>query len=320
MPKFEKPKFTADQVKEIMEIVMRKEEEIPDDALGCKEIKDWLRTTNLEQYLEGKSFEQLIIQQEQFYQKFYGQDFKIDRNRLFIEKERLPLIKHGLEKGAVNYALITATPEKLSKQEQEQTEAEYMHHKLLKPLEKKGIKIWEETGTERWTELTLAEWLKRVLPVELNDFNLSNLEANWKKELARVIDKNKQAPKQQANKLRITFINNNQDLEKDQILINQDNQETTAEGKYSFIEMIKNKVKALTPEQWIILASQLYQKDKTYLTLQNWDWLMAIIDHRDKAPDPKVSAANAYSGSAGVRLYSNDAPLGNDLRRWRVAL
>jgi Fe-S cluster assembly scaffold protein SufB len=292
--------------------------EIPDNAIGIDEFKDWLIENNLEQYL---NIDEQITTQEARYQQFYGEEYQINRNRLFIEKERLPLIKHGLEKQSVNYALITATPEELTEEEQQQTEAEYVYHKLIEPLEKQGMKIWDKDGAARWTKLTVSEWLKRVMPVKLSDFKVTNLTNDkWQQELIRVIDKKKQPEKQQPNKLQITFTNSMKDMPNDQILINQDNQETTVEGKYSFNEMIKNKIKVLTPEQWMILASQLYAKDKTEISKNTWDWLMAIVDHRDKEATPKVSAVGADSYSGGLNLFSVSANYDYGNGRWRVAL
>ena len=281
--------------------------EIPDNSISMEEFKQWLIDNQLDASID---IEQQIQQQELFYQQMYGDTFQIDRNKLFIEKERLPLIKHGLKTQAVNYALITATPEELTEEEQQQTEAEYVYHKLIEPLKQQGMKIWAEQGTERWTGLTLDEWLKRVQTVSIDDFNAKELtDKTWEKELTRVIDKKDKPTKQQENKLQITFTDNRQDVPE--------------QKEHSFNEMIKNKVKVLNPEQWMILASQLYNKDKTEISRNTWDWLMAIIDHRGKTKDkndPKVSAVSARSDSDGLSLYSNDARSAHDYRRWRVAL
>jgi hypothetical protein len=70
----------------------------------------------------------------------------------------------------------------------------------------------------------------------------------------------------------------------------------------------------------MILASQLYAKDKTEISKNTWDWLMAIVDHRDKEATPKVSAVFASSYSVGLSLDSSHALYDNDRGRWRVAL
>lgn len=281
--------------------------EIPDDAISIEEFKDWL-------IQEGLTFdiEQQIQQQETYYQQMYGEDYQIDRNKLFIEKNRLPSIKHGLEQQIVNYALITATPEELTEEEQQQTEAEYVYHKLIEPLKPKlpgqqGMKIWAEQGTERWTKLTLEEWLKRVQTVAIEDFNPTKLtDEDWEKELTRVINKKGEPQKQQPNKLNIIFTDNRQDVPQ--------------QPKHSFNDMIKSKTKVLNPEQWMILASQLYQNNKTEISKNTYDWLMAVVDHRDKEATPKISAVRADSDSDGLDLDASNAHLGHDAGRWRVAL
>jgi hypothetical protein len=276
--------------------------EIPDNAIGIDEFKDWLIQEDL-----TFDIEQQIQQQETYYQQFYGEDYQIDRNKLFIEKDRLPSIKHGIETQTVNYALITATPEELTEQEQQQTEAEYVYHKLIEPLKQQGLKIWAEAGIERWTKLTLEEWLKRVQTVAIEDFDLTKLtNDDWEQELTKVIDRKGEPQRQQPNKLDIIFTDNRQDVPE--------------QPEHSFNDMIKSKTKALNPEQWMILASQLYQKDKTEISKNTWDWLMAIVDHRDKTATPKVSAVLALSVSVGLRLDSSYAPPDGSPWRWRVAL
>lgn len=280
-------------------------------------LQEWLKDNNLEKHLKGGSLEALINRQEKFYQQSYGPGFKIDRSTIKIESNRLDSIKKGLENGSVNYPLLTFIPKKLTTAEAKMTQAEFAYHKLLQPLKAKGLKIWAETGIDRWTKLTLPEVLQGYIPVELEDFDAKALEADWKKEIARVIAKKKAAPKIEPGKAELTFTDGRQDIPEEQQIINQSGEETA--NKLSFIEMIKNQVRVLTPEKWIALAAQTYQQDKTYLSRNTWDWTMAILKNKDGVKPP-VSAAYAGSVDGGVHLNFDDADSSALLRRWRSAL
>jgi len=289
------------------------------EYLSYNGFSSWLKTEKtsdgqpLESKLEDGSLEALIIRQEKFYQNRYGNDFELDLTKIKIDKSRLEAIKKGLENGAVNYPLIIATPETI---DSNQTEAEFAYHNLLEPLKKDKLKIWAETGTARWTGLTLDETLEGYLPFEFADFNVADLIANWQTEIQRIIDIKKQAPKVQANQISLVMTDSRQNIPQDQKLINQQGEEV--ENKFSFIEMIKAQVKALTPQEWITLAGQTYAQDKTYLSQGTYDWQMAVLAHTEK--NTPVSAASAYSNAAEVRLDSADAGVAGDAGRWRCSL
>jgi len=287
------------------------------ERINFNDLEKFLKTNNLEKHLAGGSFEALIKKQETFYQKMYGRDFTINRSDIFIETLRLKNIKKGLENGCVNYPLLTVIPEKLSSKEKDYTEAELAYDKLLSP--QKGLKIWAEEGTDRWTGLTLKECLQGYIPVDIEDFKVKELEADWVKEIQRVIEFKKQAHRVKPGEIKLIFTDNRQDVPADQKLINQDGQKVNNEK--SFIEMIKNKVKVLNPDQWITLAAQKYHNDKEYLSRNTWDWTMAVLDHKGKKTDPPCSAAFARSDDGGVGLNSGRAGDGDGgIRRWRLAL
>lgn len=301
------------------------------DSLNYAEFCQWFKDNDLEKYLDQASFEKQIETQEQYYRQrqFYGHDFKIDRNALFIEKERLERIKHGLEVKCINYALIITTPEELTDEEQQQTEAEYVYHKLLEPLKEQGLKIWMEKGAfveggePRWKRhgLTLDEWLKRVLPVEPDNFDAIALEKDWENEFQRLINQSPKPAKQKSKKLEVIFIDNRQNVPRNQTVINQNNQEISIPDKQrSFLAMIKNKINILTPEQWIVRASQLYQKDKVDLAGGTWDWLGAIIDYQDQHCAPSVFAASTKFGIAFLGLDSKVPEISDAYSRWRLGL
>ncbi|NCQ16563.1 hypothetical protein GW814_02865, partial [Candidatus Falkowbacteria bacterium] len=120
----------------------------------------------------------------------------------------------------------------------------------------------------------MDETLEGYLPFEFADFNVADLIANWQTEIQRIIDIKKQAPKVQANQISLVMTDSRQNIPQDQKLINQQGEEV--ENKFSFIEMIKAQVKALTPQEWITLAGQTYAQDKTYLSQGTYDWQMAV--------------------------------------------
>jgi hypothetical protein len=263
-------------------------------------LQSWLKKNDLEKHLDGGSLEKLMQSQEKYYQKMYGPDFKIDYSKINIEKDRLPNIKKALESGCANYPLLIATPEKLTAEEKEMTEAELAYVKLIEPLEKDGLKIWDKEGKYRWAKLSIKECLKGYIPVKVTDFNVKDLEADWTKEFQRIIALKKSAPKAKESQIQLIFTDNRQDIPKEQKTIN--TKGALVENKYSFIEIIKAEVEVLTPQQWLILTSQTYTKDKTYLSRNAWDWIMAILDHKDGDTDMPVSVAFVRSDSPGVRL------------------
>lgn len=289
-------------------------------SLNFNQLKKWLRQNNLERFLPG-GLEGQIAGQEKFYQNFYGKNFRLNRNKIFIKAERLPAIKLGMETGALNYGLVVATPSVLTEEEQKWTEAEFAYHRLLVPQKKDGkdgLKIWAETGTDRWSNLTLTEVLAGYIPVTPEDFNFVNLKEDWKKEIQRVIGVKGPAPKQTAGKVELIFTDSRQDVPANQALIN-------AKGDiinniHSFVDAITNSVRFLTPEQEIVLAAQYYFRDKTYLSPNTWDWESAVLDHKGKKNDPHVSAASADSNGGGFSLNSGNADGSDSDYRLRSAL
>ncbi len=320
------------KMKEIKEAIKELEAQLTEITLS--QLSLWLKEENLESKLEGGSLEALITSQEQFYQKMYGPDFKIDRTQIKIDKSRLKAIKKGLETGAVNYPLIIATPETLTEEELAQTEAQFAYHKLLEPLKKQGLKIWSETSTAKWARLTLEQVLEGYLPVELSDFNQIPdqagkipLEQDWVKEIQRIIELKQSVPKVQPQQIKIIFTDSRQDVPEDQKPINHSgavlsDEEFNQIKKFrKFAEMIKAQVNVLTPQEWITLAAQLYAKDKIYLSIDTWEWLMAILKNKEGTHFP-VSAAsvNSLDVRNGVDLRSNTAFDGNGGGRWRISL
>jgi hypothetical protein len=279
-------------------------------------LQRWFKNNNLEKHLDGGSLEKLMQSQEKYYQKMYGADFKIDYSKIKIERDRLPNIKKALEAGCANYPQLIATPEKLTNEEKEMTEAEFNYTRGIKMLEKEGLKIWDKEGNNRWTNLSIMECLKGYIPVKVSDFNTKDLEADWIKEIQRVIALKKSAPKVKEGQIELSFIDNRQDIPQKQKIINTKGE--LVENKYSFIEMVKSEVEVVSPNKWLTQAFQNYLKDKIYLSLNTWDWMMAVLDHKGKKTDPPVSAAIAFSDSSGVNLDSYHASYDFGDYRWRA--
>jgi len=292
------------------------------ESLSFLELENWLKANDLEKHIEGGSLEAQITAQEKFYQARYGPGFKIDRSQIGVEKSRLENIKKGLENGAVDYALLTVVPEEenLAEDEKQMTEAAFFYHKLMKA---QGMKIWEETGTERWTKLTLDQVLKGYIPVEIADFENEEVsEKNWIEKFMEIINKKEQTPEIKPGQIQLTFTNSEQDVNPDKKLISQDGHEVDfpkKAEKLTFIEMIKSKVRVLTPGQWIALAGQKYAEDNTYLSRNTWDWMMAILKNKE-GTNPPASAAIAISLDGGVFLNSDGASDEGSDDRWRLSL
>lgn len=288
-------------------------------ALNYATFLKWLSDNKTERHLIGGSFEKQIKWQEVFYQKFYGKNFQIDRKKILVDARRLPAIKKALEVGCVNYAMIKVVPENISEKETQMTGAEFAFERFAKPLKKDGFRIWEETGTERWTGFTLAELLKRCNPAEPEEFDAEALKKDWIAEEIRVIDKKGPAPKVKPGEVEIIFTNNLPNIPSDQKIVNKDGEVVSPDDR-SDISAIANKVRVLSHEEGIILASQLYAKDKIYLAPNTWEWRRDVIDHRDKKTMPPVSAASANSNDDELYLGSSNADNSDDYVRLRVRL
>ena len=281
-------------------------------ALNFEQLKSWWKEKGLDKFF---NLEKQIDEQEKYWQKIYGADFKIDRSEITKDANLLKAIEKGLETGCVNGIVVNATPEKLSEEEAGMTEAQYAFHKLI---EKSGMDIWAKTGTDRWTKLELKELLKRYLPVECSDFNVEDLEKDWVAEFKRVISAKGAVPKQKAGKIELIFTDLRQDIPADQELVNLDGK--VVENPYSFIGAVSNKINFTTPEEEMIIAGQMYAKDKNYISPKYWERMMAIVDHSDKKTNPPVSAAHAHSRVDGLVLYSSNASYSHDSDRLRVRL
>ena len=280
--------------------------ELP-EVLNFEQIKDWLKEKGIDFDLE-----KAVDGQEKFWQKIYGSDFKIDRSKIIKEKKFLKAIEKGFEVGCFNGIGIVATSE-LSEEEAQMTAFQQAFHKLL---ESGGMNIWKKTGTERWTKLELEELMKRALPVECSDFNIDNLNKDYVKEFIRIIKEKGPTPKQKSNKVEFFFTDTRQDIPKNQKLVNMDGE--VVENPHSFVGAIANKISFTNPEEQIVLARQMYEKDKSYISEEFWEWLMAIVDHSDKNTKPPVSSVSANSNGGELILYSYNADSSDGNNRFRA--
>lgn len=281
-------------------------------------LSDWLKKNNLNSKLLGGLGSQ-IAEQEKFYQQFYGEDFRIDRKKIFVDVRRLPAIKAGLEAGSLNFAMIKVTPDVLTETETRMTEAEFFYYTILKGIKKDGFKIWAEKGNDRWTNLELDELLRRCNPTEPEKFDIEAFNADWLKEIIRVIESEIQVPKVTASMVEIIFTSNSVNIPSNQTIINKDGKIVILDNR-SYISAIAKKVRVFSHVEGIILASQIFAKDKTYLTPNTWEWRRDLIDHRDRRTNPFASVAYAYSGGREFYLDSRFADHSHDYGRLRLAL
>ncbi len=287
-------------------------------SLNYAALLKWFQANNLERYLQTGSLEKQIKAQENFYQRFYSKEFRIQRKKIFVDSRRLPAIKAGLEAGCINQAIIKATPDVLTEAEAQMTGAEFFYERLAKPLKKDGFKIWAETGTDRWTKLTLVELLQRCNPTEPEEFS-ETFQEDWVTDEMRVIGEKNGPSKITACAVEIVFTSNEADIPRDQKIVNK-NGEMVELANRSYVSAITKKVRVVSHEEGIILACQLYAKDKTYLALNTWEWRRDVVDHRDKSAKPSVSVASADSDGSEFSLYSDGADNSYGGSRLRLAL
>lgn len=291
--------------------------EIFNQILDYDEVVSWLRENDLEKFLGG--LESQIAKQEKFYQRFYGEDFRIDHSKIFVEARRLPAIKAGLENGCLNYAMIKATPDKLTEVEVRMTGAEFFFERIIKPLKKDGFKVWAEVGTDRWTKLTLGELLQRCNPVEPDEIKGRSFKKNWVAERLRVLKKKGEAPKVMAGMVEIVFTSNAVDISVDQKIVNKNGELADLDDR-SYISAVAENVRVLSHEEGIILEGQLYSDSKSRLAPNIWEWRRDLIIHQDKSVSPDVSVAYAYSGDDEFCLDSYRAGNSDGDYRLRLSL
>ncbi len=287
-------------------------------ALGYAAFLKWLQDNKLERHLVGGGLEKQITQQETFYQKFYGKKFKIDRKKIFVDPSRLPAIKAGLEAGCINCVLVKATPNTLTETEAQMTEAEFFFERLTHQIN--GFKIWAETGTDRWTKLTLAELLHRCNPAEPEELDAEAFKKDWEAEEMRLIALKGSVPKVQAGMVEIIFTSSAADIPHDQTIVNKDGEIVKPDSR-SYISAIVNKVRVISHAEGIILASQMYTKNKTYVAPNTWEWRRDLVKHDDKKGiNTPCSVAGADSGGSEFALDSSDADDSSGDSRLRLAL
>jgi len=288
-------------------------------ALSYGELLKWFQDNKLERFLSTGSLEKSIKEQELFYQKFYGEEFRIDRKKIFVDASRLPAIKAGLEVSSIKYAEIKATPDVLSEAEMRMTEAEFFFERIIKPL-KEDFKIWaEKKGTDRWTNLRLAELLNRCNPTEPEEFDAEAFKTDWAKEIIRIIERKGAPSRVTAGTMEIIFTSNLVNIPSDQVIVNKDGEIVTPDNR-SYISAIAKNVRILSQAEGIILESQLFCKDKVYLAPNTWEWRRDLVDHRDKKTSPDASVAHAYSNDREFCLRSSNADRSYDDDRLRFAL
>ena len=274
----------------------------------------WFKESHLEKHLIGGSLEKQVKDWEIFYQKFYGEDFRLNRKKIFIEARRLPAIKVGLEIGAVNSVQIETTLKVLIGEELGMTEAEFFFHRILEPT---GIDIWAKTGRGRWTGKTLDEVLTGYIPVVLEDFNLVALKKDWARECWRVVERKEPTPTVVPGIVRLNFVNGRRDIPSSRKYISQTG-EVVKVRDCSFIEAVEKNIRLVTPVQEILLAAKMFSDSGEYLARDTCEFNLALLRHKEKTLN--VSVADAASRGGGFSLDSDRAAHYYGGRRFRISL
>lgn len=282
--------------------------------LNGEEVTKWFQENGLESFELPKK----IAEQEKYWQSVYGPDFRFDLTKIHRSVESLEIVKKAIEAGCARTVIFKARQEKLSEEDSQTTGAESVFRKCAEPLEKKGFKIWEKTGKERWTQLEHREFLQRCNPTDPEEFNAKALQEDWVAEEIRVIDRKGAPAKIKAGELEMIFTDDRADIPRDQKIVNKRGEAVTPDN-YSYISAVINNVRLLSTEEGIILASQLYAKDKTYLASSTWERRRDVVDHRDKKTNPPVSVARARSYGSEFNLGSDSADDSDSSDRWRAA-
>lgn len=299
-------------------------------VLNYKGLIRWLKYAkgedgkSLESKLEGGSFEKHIKYQEEFYQKTYGPDFKLDIDNIVVDKSRLKAIKKGLENRFANYPLIVVTPDVLDEKETKITEAEFVYRKFLYPFEfnmnfEEGFVVLVEGNQED----NRAEFFKNCSNIDLKA--LLGGPDNYAKELKRALEESPALVK--PKKIELVFTDSRSQIPAEQSAVNSLGAEVRRE-KGNFWDMTYNEVTALTPEQWMILAAQVYVKDKTILSKDQNNWLSAVRKDKRSATWAEFRRPFIFAGfheTAGETVsdlyFDSEESRGRpDEIRWRSAL
>lgn len=285
--------------------------------ISIDEFIGWLQENNLEDYLEGGSFEKLMAQQESFYQEYYGHNFELLKEDFEISRRNLPAIKKGLENGCLNYPffyVFKTYPMRLI------TDAEAEN--VRKNFSNCRLKL-RRADDANMTGYNSDEMLRKYLPVDLADFNAEELARFWEGEISRICQRQKPEMPVKSKK-QLIFTDFRESIPADQPAINIAGDIIRTKDK-SFINMIRNNVDALTPAQWLMLAYQKYSS--TGGILGNHDgggdpceWMMAVIKHRPDKEHPPVSVAMALPSSFDVWFDVSHAHAGDPALRWRSAI
>lgn len=279
--------------------------------LNYQVLLQWFQENNLK---IGGSLEKEIKAWEIFYQKFYGEKFCLNRKKIIVDARRLPAIKSGLEIGAVNSVLIEVTPVRMKEEEQNWTEAQYFFRRILEPT---GINIWAQNVCDRWTEKTLDEILAGYIPVLPEDFDLTALKENWIKECNKVAQRKGPPPKIVPGMIRISFVDNRQDIPAGQKYVSQAGEIVDTQD-CSFVSAIENNIRLVTPAQEILLAAKIFFDSGEYLAKNTWEYNSALLKHKEK--DPGVSVAAADSFGVEFKLGSSLAGYSDSYSCFRLSL
>lgn len=290
----------------------------PVEALSFKKLLSWLQANDLDSKLLG-GLEKQVADQERFYKKFYGSDFKIDREKIFIEGNRLPAIKAGLMSGCINYGEIIATPNIIEfGEESKMTDAEFFMHRLMKPQKNDGLNIWAENSNERPSGLTLSQFLAKYHPLNPQEVDLLAFKRDCVGEMARVFAKKSLSKRIQPGMMEIVFTSDAINISTDQKVINIKGEAVILED-YSYLSAISNNVRILSNAEGIVLAAQLYARDGSYIACDTFEWRRDMADCSSGNELPgSVSFFRSVNNEIRLSLCYANQSISN--RRFRLSL
>ena len=135
----------------------------------------------------------------------------------------------------------------------------------------------------------------------------------------RLLNQKGPAPKVQAGTVEIIFTNNAIDIPHNQVIVNKDGEIVVPDDR-SYISAITKNVRVLSQAEGIVLASQIFARDKEYLAPNTWEWKRDLVRHDDKGITPICSVASADFDSGEFDLDSFNADGSGSYGRLRLAL
>jgi|GEM_PF-3407150 len=254
----------------------------------------------------------LIASQETFYRTSYNDpSFSIDRSLLTLTPERLEDIQSAIERGEVDFPLITATPKALTAEEQSRTLHRVLFDRLIWL---KGIMEWGRTDPD------VNTFLEQVRDLTLQDLTRTDLLGTDGKPLT--FTHNPALPDNDPNQPWLLYLQalyptlprpspqNHLDLsfekwEGDPPTDRTIPSSTETIGNKSQLDAVRLRYPLPTLSRYLALFSMYHERTRKPLDKTTRSWLLAILDPQ-RFPDRP--AVDAYWNATGGLYLSRIAP------------